>query len=778
MAKPGFLATPQGVALANTLNGATLNAYLGGTTTGTNFYSDKALTTSIGTSLTADSTGRFANFFLPSDLDIKLRLIHAATSTDITFDYAALSSESLEVNQVASTLENVAALRLKAWTGSERPLVVCVQYAFVAGDAAGWYRLDAADTTTSDDGLFTIVDAASNRWKRIIDSAIPLRGANVATDLSANAATALAAALNGSSARPVEIGIGQFRTDATITIADHINLRGLSPAAGPGNVLNSRASQIAANFLSGNVLSVGPDLYGSHFENLQFNSNVGQRTGGHALYLDGSGLSSAVANWRIDDCAFNGQYYDIGLYVATVGSINRTYHQAFTLSAIRQRGDGVNEPAGGWWTENYIFGDTSASVASTQRLIDIAQGYTDISQNLLLGGAVAVYANINEYPAGALRITNNWIEEHDIAGVYLLNGSSQTASMAAINWNEFSNATLSAASRADFLGHVVIVSGAADWLTQAQVIGNIMRSTAAAASAGFIDIQSGTRVQVSGNNLEGLSGNTGYAIKVGAQADNLSVTDNMIGGTFSAGKYSLTSEVYFRDMDSNLTRADLPGACKDGSTARITDGKRGTSPIVAGSAGVIVVRRGGQWEDETSYSGRVPLLSGTVSSAATLDIVLGTFGADFDSYELELISMLPATDGAFPLLRFSTDGGSTFNAGASDYKYANRGVADDASVVSRTSSANTEIQLGSDTGVGNVSTEGISSTVKLMNVTSSSLWTRARYDSVFVDSNAGQRLWSVRGAGVRVAAQDTDAVRFLFHSGNIASGRYKLYGLR
>lgn len=96
MAKPGFLATPQGIALTGNLSGATLSAFLGGTTTPTNFYSDKTLLTSLGATLTADSTGRFSNFFLPSDADIKLRLVHVASSTDITFDYSSIADEALD----------------------------------------------------------------------------------------------------------------------------------------------------------------------------------------------------------------------------------------------------------------------------------------------------------------------------------------------------------------------------------------------------------------------------------------------------------------------------------------------------------------------------------------------------------------------------------------------------------------------------------------------------------------------------------------------------------
>lgn len=87
---PGFFATAQSVALANSLDGATLDAYLAGTSTATPFYSDRTLSTSLGSQITADSDGRFSNFYLPDDIAIKLRLRHTSTSTDLTFDYVTL----------------------------------------------------------------------------------------------------------------------------------------------------------------------------------------------------------------------------------------------------------------------------------------------------------------------------------------------------------------------------------------------------------------------------------------------------------------------------------------------------------------------------------------------------------------------------------------------------------------------------------------------------------------------------------------------------------------
>jgi hypothetical protein len=54
-------------------------------------------------------------------------------------------------------------------------------------------------------------------------------------------------------------------------------------------------------------------------------------------------------------------------------------------------------------------------------------------------------------------------------------------------------------------------------------------------------------------------------------------------------------------------------------------------------------------------------------------------------------------------------------------------------------------------------------------------WTRVLAVLSF-DNQAGSVV-SYQAAGRRMAAQDTDAVRFLFSSGNIASGTIRMFGI-
>lgn len=177
--------------------------------------------------------------------------------------------------------------------------------------------------------------------------------------------------------------------------------------------------------------------------------------------------------------------------------------------------------------------------------------------------------------------------------------------------------------------------------------------------------------------------------------------------------------------------------------------------------------------------GLVLLTSGTLSSASTLDLVLTSYTA-YRGFKLMLSGFLPATDNTHLWMRFSSDGGSSFDASSSNYEYAvYGGIVGTATILSNsTADGSTNIGLSgssaSTTGIGNASTEGWNGTVELLNLTSSSLYSRLSVSGSYI-SAAGASVWCF-GGGARKAAQDTDAIRVLFSSGNIASGKYALYG--
>lgn len=405
--------------------------------------------------------------------------------------------------------------------------------------------------------------------------------------------------------RRVDIPIGQYRFDAGINRVGPLHIQGEGSGAGPGAVLNTHCSQLYANFLSGDLLYIGPTLYGSIIRDVQFNSGVGQRSAGAAIKLTGTGLGSVGSNYRIQNVAFNNQYDCISLEQCHIGVIENIYCQAWKNTAITSTNNGVNEGAGGTIRSSFFFGGTTSGITDPF-IIDTRNGYTRIYDNLLLGSQTAVRLIASTFPVGGFEVTDNWIEEQDIASVLIANSGGQACTMLRINRNEFSVATLGGPGRPNFQSHVSILAGSAGaYLDDVQINDNIMRTTATkGAGYYFIQAASGNNMQICRNILEGLGGNTNSGIYVGPEAQNVEVLDNIIRGTFSV-KYTLTAQCNFRDFGSNLTAAEINGiTCKNGSLAWCADGRPNSNPLTGGGPGCIAIREGGAWKalrTPTSY---------------------------------------------------------------------------------------------------------------------------------------------------------------------------------
>lgn len=166
----------------------------------------------------------------------------------------------------------------------------------------------------------------------------------------------------------------------------------------------------------------------------------------------------------------------------------------------------------------------------------------------------------------------------------------------------------------------------------------------------------------------------------------------------------------------------------------------------------------------------VKISAATASSSATLDFT-GLTSA-YTQYMFVFSGVQPATNAASMTVRFSTDGGSTYDAGASDYYYGYHNVST-GTIFYTFSSGFTGIRLCS---VSNTSTDHMSGQFILNYPQSTSLYTTCQW--LLNSITSGTVPYWFSGHGTRLAAQDTDAVRFLFSTGNIASGTITLYGLR
>ena len=245
---------------------------------------------------------------------------------------------------------------------------------------------------------------------------------------------------------------------------------------------------------------------------------------------------------------------------------------------------------------------------------------------------------------------------------------------------------------------------------------------------------------------------------------DLGGSSNKVRDLYIGNDILLSSGSIINFDNSNMTithsagNLAFSGAVTLGTDLALTEGGTGASTAEAAARNL--------------NSGRVKLASNTFTGAGFLDLVFSSFTANvYSAYEV-VFHFLPSTDATDLWLRYSTDGGSTFDT--SGYNHARWAFRDDGASGLGNSASDAKIVL--DTSIGNASTEGISGTVKLLNPGNTSLWNRSTWQTYGVSSDATPTGKGSVGGGSRETAQDIDAIRFMFSSGNI-NGSYTLYGV-
>lgn len=182
--------------------------------------------------------------------------------------------------------------------------------------------------------------------------------------------------------------------------------------------------------------------------------------------------------------------------------------------------------------------------------------------------------------------------------------------------------------------------------------------------------------------------------------------------------------------------------------------------LAKGTAGQLLRMNSGATAPEWGVSGLTRLASLDLSSTANADFT--EFDATkYDAYRfvLQAVKSSNATSDVL-MFRTSTDGGSTYDSGASDYSWQY-------SQGSGGNSNNNDNAI--DIGASLTSGQGLSGTVELIGPHLTA------YTSV-VFNTYGESVNKV-GGGERKSAADVDAVRFAFTLGTLESGTITMYGL-
>ena len=194
--------------------------------------------------------------------------------------------------------------------------------------------------------------------------------------------------------------------------------------------------------------------------------------------------------------------------------------------------------------------------------------------------------------------------------------------------------------------------------------------------------------------------------------------------------------------------------------------------VAPGTSGNVLTSNGTTWASSAVETGLVLLSTASAASDATVDFT--GISSSYDEYVVVGLNVIPATDVVEFHCRTSTNGGSTFDSGVSDYTYLANYNLGTASGGSQGTSSHIILQyqsIGSD-----VNETGVSFEMRIVRP-SEATYTSVYWRGMSVSSTTGQ-LCTFEGCARRLSAADVDAIRFYFNSGSVESGLFKLYGVK
>ena len=256
----------------------------------------------------------------------------------------------------------------------------------------------------------------------------------------------------------------------------------------------------------------------------------------------------------------------------------------------------------------------------------------------------------------------------------------------------------------------------------------------------------------------------------------IALTPNASGtGTFTlASPNSSTSRT--------LTLPDTTGELLNDASSLASGKLTGALPAISGSSLTSLT--------SASLTGALPAIDGSaltglsagglafISSSDLVSVATADFtgfnSALYDSYVFTFANVIPATDNVHLGLRTSSNGGTSYDSGSTDYQYAlfyqstSTGAGGSNSGNGGNYQQLTVIRVGSNAGE-----DGVSGTV---NILGPHLAKRTKMVINVTHTSTGEWETSTVGGGSRKSSADVDAVRFYFTAGNIESGTITMYG--
>ena len=261
----------------------------------------------------------------------------------------------------------------------------------------------------------------------------------------------------------------------------------------------------------------------------------------------------------------------------------------------------------------------------------------------------------------------------------------------------------------------------------------------------------------------------GYDIVTTSNAD-IELSPNGTGVVYLKGNTSRAGTLKLgEDADNGTNTVSLI------APASVSSNVTFTLPSADGSAGQALITDGSGTLSFNSAGSRVLLDTQTASSSSEITFTSG-IDSTYDLYQIEVVDYIAATDGTSILLTTSTDGGSSYDSGAGNYRYGEESTGTDGNSASNGSDSATGITIFTDAYAN--SSHPTNFIVDIYKPSDASSRTVIGWKGhAEGDNGSTNRGFVFKGVGCRLATADVDAVRFASSSGNITSGTFKLYGI-
>lgn len=297
---------------------------------------------------------------------------------------------------------------------------------------------------------------------------------------------------------------------------------------------------------------------------------------------------------------------------------------------------------------------------------------------------------------------------------------------------------------------------------------------------------------------DNITSRTGNAINIGVSGDtvtiptgaSLVVTDGIAvsslptvtvakGGTGLTSAGSANQTLKMNSGGSALEFGTLPvagggtgAATHTANNVLIGAGTSAVTSVAPGTNGNVLTSNGTVWASAAAGggAGMVFVSTATASDDATLSFT--GISSTYAQYVFIVSALRPATSGAELRLRVSTNGGSSYDAGSTDYcsgvRYLIGGTLSMA-----VNDNDTFLRIAAPTG--NASNDSVNGRVELHSASDSAKFTQVSSFGSFSHTNGDPKAYYGGGGRKSVAAHN--AVQFSMSSGNITSGSIRMYGI-